>query len=98
MSRVLILVEGPTERAIVDQVFAPALAVKGVYLYPRVVGKPGHKGGNKFETVRRELRNLLRQELTSTVTMLFDYYGLPPDWPRKTDAKGGVLIDGLLVQ
>lgn len=88
MSRVLILVEGPTERAIVGQVFSPVLAVKGVYLYPRVVGEPGHKGGNKFETVKRELRALLRQEPTSTVTMLFDYYGLPPDWPGLRKAKG----------
>lgn len=88
MSRVLILVEGPTERAIVDQVFAPALGNKGVYLYPRVVGKPGHKGGNKFATVRRELRALLCQEAGSTVTMLFDYYGLRDDWPGLANAKG----------
>jgi hypothetical protein len=88
MSRVLILVEGPTEQAIVDEVFKPVLAVNGVYLYPRVVGKPGHKGGNKFVTVKRELRNLLGQEPNSTVTMLFDYYGLTDDWPGKTDAKG----------
>jgi hypothetical protein len=88
MSRVLILVEGTTEQAIVNQVFNPALAGKGVYLYPRVVGRSGHKGGNKFETVRCELGKLLRQEPTSTVTMLFDYYGLPPDWPGKTKAKG----------
>ncbi len=79
LSRVLILVEGTTEQAIVNQVLVPALAVNGVYLHARVVGKPGHKGGNKFATVRRELRNLLRQESTSTVTMLFDYYGLYDD-------------------
>ena len=88
MSRVLILVEGPTERAIVDRVFAPELGAKGVYLYPRVVGKPGHKGGNKFATVLRELKALLSQEPGSTVTMLFDYYGLNKDWPGLPDAKG----------
>ena len=88
MSRVLMLVEGPTERAIVDHVFAPVLAIKGVYLYPRVVGKPGHKGGNKFSTVRRELRALIHQEPVGTVTMLFDYYGLPEDWPGLTEARG----------
>ena len=46
--RVLVLVEGPTERAIVDNVFAPSLGSRSVFLYPRVVGKPGHKGGNGF--------------------------------------------------
>ena len=88
MSRVLLLVEGPTERAIVEQVFAPVLGGRGVYLYPRVVGKPGHKGGNCFDTVRRELRALIRQEPNSSVTMLFDYYGLPDGWPGLADAGG----------
>lgn len=88
MSRVLVLVEGPTERAIVERVFAPELGVKGVYLYARLVGKPGHKGGNRFATVRRELRALLHQEPGSVVTMLFDYYGLRNDWPGLSGAKG----------
>ena len=88
MSRVLVLVEGPTERSIVDQVFTPELAQKGIYLYPRVVGKPGHKGGNKFAVVRQELKSLIRQEPSSIITMLFDYYGLPDDWPMLDVAKG----------
>lgn len=88
MSRVLILVEGATERAIVDQVFAPDLGAKGVYLYPRVVGKPGHKGGNRFATVLRELKALMRQEPGSVVSMFFDYYGLPGDWPGLESAQG----------
>lgn len=88
MSRVLILVEGPTERAIVDQVFAPELGAQGVYLYPRVVGKPGHKGGNRFAPVLRELKALMRQEPGSVVTMLFDYYGLSGDWPSINTAQG----------
>lgn len=88
MSRVLVLVEGQTERAMIDQVFAPELGRSGVYVYPRVVGKPGHKGGNKFATVHRELKALMRQEPTSTVTMLFDYYGLQDDWPGLVSTKG----------
>lgn len=80
------LVEGPTERAVVENVFNPELCLKGVYLYPRVVGKPGHKGGNRFSSVSRELKALIRQEPTSYVTMLFDYYGLPGDWPGLQDA------------
>ena len=88
MSRVLMLVEGPTERAIVDHVFAPVLGAKGLFLFPKVVGKPGHKGGNKFAAVRRELKALYNQEPNSIVTMLFDYYGLPDDWPGLREAKG----------
>ncbi len=80
------LVEGPTERSVVENVFNPELSQKGVYLYPRVVGKPGHKGGNKFSSVCRELTALIRQEPNSYVTMLFDYYGLPGDWPGLKEA------------
>jgi len=38
VSRVLMLVEGPTERAIVEHVFAPVLGLKGLFIFPRVVG------------------------------------------------------------
>lgn len=69
-------------------IFAPELGSKGVFLYPRVVGKPGQKGGNKFSTVCRELKALIRQEPESTVTMLFDYNGLRDDWPKLTTTKG----------
>lgn len=98
MSRVLMLVEGSTERAIVDRVFAPTLGLRGVYLYPRVVGKPGHKGGNRFSSVRRELKALIRQEPDSIVTMFFDYYGLGEDWPGLMQSKGKspLIIPGLI--
>jgi hypothetical protein len=86
--RVLVLVEGPTERAIIDNVFAPFLSLKNVFLYPRVVGKPGHKGGNKFPVVKRELTALIKQEPDSVITMFFDYYALNDDWPGIRESKG----------
>ncbi|MBI4388993.1 MAG: DUF4276 family protein [Nitrospinae bacterium] len=87
MSRVLILVEGQTERAIVQNVFAPILSIKGIYLYPKVVGKPGHKGGGKkFSSILHELTALLRQEPGSIVSTIFDYYALPNDWPGVSEA------------
>jgi hypothetical protein len=88
MKRVLVLVEGPTEQAIIDRVFAPDLEVKEIFLNPRIVGKPGYKGGNRFAVVQRELLALLRQEPDSIVTMFFDYYGLNASWPGLTEAKG----------
>lgn len=88
MSRVLVLVEGPTERSIIENVVSPELSLKNIYLHPRVIGKFGHKGGNKFGVVIRELRNLIRQEPSGIVTTLFDYYGLPNDWPNLVRAKG----------
>jgi hypothetical protein len=87
MNRILVLVEGPTERAVIEQVFAPDLGAKHVYIYPRVVGKPGHKGGNKFASVRREIKALIHQEPDSLVTMFFDYYSLGDDWPGLEEVK-----------
>ena len=89
MHRVLTVVEGFTERAIVEQTFAPYLGARGLSLHAKVIGKPGHKGGvRKFEAVRKEILALLRQERGSHVSTFFDYYGLPENWPGVRQAKG----------
>lgn len=90
MSRVIVLVEGATELAVLDRLVAPFLGIKGVYIHSRILGKPGRKGGTRrgFDSVLRELKALLRQEMESTVTTFFDYYGMPTDWPGVAEAKG----------
>jgi hypothetical protein len=81
MSRVLILVEGQTENAVIQKVLAPYLAEKEIYVYARIIGKPGHKGGNKFQIAMNDITMLIKQEPESIVTTFFDYYGLPSNWP-----------------
>ena len=89
MSRVLALVEGQTEQTFIREVLAPALGIAGVYVYPRLIGKPGHKGGvGSFDRARVEITNLLKQEPRSHVTTMFDYYGIPASWPGVSAAKG----------
>src|SRR5947209_6972471 len=89
MHRVLTVVEGFTERAIVEQTFAPYLGARGLSLHAKVIGKPGHKGGiRNFVAVRKEILALLRQERHSHVSTFFDYYGLPENWPGVREAKG----------
>ncbi len=89
MHRVLTLVEGFTERTIVEQTFASYLGAREVSLHAKVVGKPGHKGGvRSFEAVRKEILALLKQERASHVSTFFDYYGLPDNWPGVQQAKG----------
>lgn len=84
MGRVLVIVEGPTERAALEH---PDVACQfytaGFSVHPKVRGKPGHKGGTRpFESVLKEIVALLRQEPTAKVTTLFDFYGLRlADWP-----------------
>ena len=89
MHRVLTVVEGFTERAIVEQTFAPYLGARGLSVHAKVIGKPGHKGGiRSFEAVRKEILALLKQERNSHVSTFFDYYGLPENWPGVPQAKG----------
>jgi hypothetical protein len=89
MSRVLALVEGRTEQTFIQQILAPALGYRNVHIYPRVIGKPGHKGGvGEFERARNEIVALLRQEPTSFCTTMFDYYGMPDSWPGVAHVKG----------
>jgi hypothetical protein len=89
MHRVLTVVEGFTERAIVEQTFAPYLGARGLSLHAKVIGKPGHKGGvRNFEAVRKEILALLKQERSSHVSTFFDYYGLPDNWPGVQQTKG----------
>ena len=87
MARVLALVEGPTERNFSQRVLAPHLGYLGVELHPRVIGKPGHKGGvGPWDRCKREILALVRQEPQSLVTTMFDFYALPRDWPGRQEA------------
>ena len=89
MHRVLTVVEGFTERTIVEQTFAPYLGARGVSLHAKIIGKPGHKGGvRSFQAVLKEILALLKQERGSHVSTFFDFYGLPEDWPGVQQAKG----------
>ena len=84
MGRVLVVVEGPTERAALQQPdVAMQFYLSGYSIHPKVVGKPGHKGGvRSFGKVLPEILALLKQEPHAKVTTLFDFYALPlEDWP-----------------
>ena len=82
MARVCVVVEGQTEEAFVNQIVAPALLPAGVYLYPILVGKPGHRGGViSYQRARGDVLRLLKQDRTAHCTTMFDYFRLPGDFP-----------------
>lgn len=84
MGRVLVVVEGPTERASLQQDDVAVQCFQlGFSIHPKVVGKPGHKGGVRaFQKVLPEIVALLKQEPQAKVSTLFDFYALPlADWP-----------------
>jgi len=87
--RVLVVVEGPTEFSVLNSTVAPHLGMFGVHLNPKVVGRPGHKGGvyRTFESIAKEIVTLFKQEPTAVVSTFFDFYAMPEDWPGVAAAK-----------
>jgi hypothetical protein len=92
--RVLIHCEGPTEEQFVKDVLAPYLKNTGVFPIPKIVttkrtiAAADHKGGLRmggFKKVESEIHRLLLDSAAVAVTTLYDFYGLPGDFPRDTN-------------
>jgi hypothetical protein len=85
----LILVEGQTEEQFVREVLSPYLSARtGLWLTPTIVvtkvvkAGPNFKGGlSSYDQVRRDVLKLLQDSSAKVITTLFDYYGLPDDFP-----------------
>ena len=104
MTRVHVVVEGQTEETFVNEVLAPELGWRGVYLTPCRLGTFGHRGGNvTYGRVESHVVNLLRQDKGAYCTTLFDLYGLgegfsgntpvPSDACRATQIERGLMAD-----
>lgn len=98
--RVLILVEGQTEEAFVNNALAPYLLIHQVHPIPKIVttrrraGSPHDKGGiSSYGKVKTDLRLLLKDSNASLVTTLIDYYGLPSDFPGKESSLSGSYLE-----
>ncbi len=88
MVRVHVLVEGQTEETFVKSVLQPHFNRHEIYLFPRLMGKPGHRGGTgEYPRARRDILATLKQEPASFCTTLFDYYGMPHSWPDREAAR-----------
>jgi Domain of unknown function (DUF4276) len=87
MVRVNIICEGQTEETFIKEVLSHFFLTKSIYLKPILIGKPGQKGGNfTFERLLKDIRPLLGDS-TAYCTTLFDFYGLPGDFPGKEKAQ-----------
>lgn len=88
MNRIVAIVEGPTERAFCQEVLAPYLGALGVFVTAQIVGRPGRKGGvRSWASVRRDVLAALKQDRQRACTTMFDYYGVPADWPAAAKKK-----------
>ena len=81
-----VIVEGPTEQTFVRDVLAPEIAHEGIYLNPRRIGTPGHKGGDvRFDRAKTDICQCLREKNDTYVSTMFDYFRIDPKWPGKAE-------------
>jgi hypothetical protein len=82
VSRVYVIVEGPSEEAFVGGPLAAHLWSHQVYVTPIVLGDPGHKGGNtSYARVEKDILRQLKQDAGSYCSTMVDYYGLGKGFP-----------------
>ncbi|MCX7046281.1 MAG: DUF4276 family protein [Candidatus Sumerlaeota bacterium] len=94
MIRVYVVVEGDTESDFLKEVVEPYLVSCGVYVFPCIIGVPGHKGGDvRYSRAQRNILNLLQQERETYCSTFFDYYGLGHDFPGFAHAQSGIGIE-----
>lgn len=85
--RVLALVEGQTEERFCNELIAPSLGGRGIEMQTTTMGRPRTTGGvRSWKQTEKELRRLLQEDGGRHVTTMFDYYGMPLDWPGRDDA------------
>lgn len=92
MNRVLVLVEGQTEEAVVEQVLRPYLEGHGIWLIPTLLRTkrtkmgPDFKGGiTSYSRASNDLSRLLMDRDAALVTTMIDLYALPKDFPGWKD-------------
>jgi hypothetical protein len=85
MSKLIVLVEGVTERVFVQQHLAPHLARYGIRAWPIMFGRDGNRGGvREWTAAVRDIEKILAAG--HRCTTMFDFYGLPTSWPGRVHA------------
>lgn len=87
MNEVAAIVEGQTEQTFVRYHLAAHLRPRGVNMWATLSGPLGRRGGvGKWESVRGDILRALRQRRGRVCTTMFDFYGMPKDWPGRAEA------------
>ncbi len=88
MNKVFISVEGQTEETFVNEILAPYFAPRNLYLTPvllktrRMPNAPDFRGGIlTYNRTKKELQRLLGDSSITAVTTMYDFYGLPNNYP-----------------
>ena len=91
MARLIVLVEGQTEESFVNEVLAPYLSgVSFDSVSARIFGNArlrSKRGGvKKWESARKDIETLLKEDPGLFVTIMVDFYGMKVDWPGRQNA------------
>ncbi|MFH1718813.1 MAG: DUF4276 family protein [Planctomycetota bacterium] len=86
MNRICVLVEGDTEASFVDSILRPEFerARKTIFLYPVLFRKQGGSFG--YAKCQKVILNALKQDRSTYITTMVDFYGMPTDWPGRDQA------------
>lgn len=85
MSRVRVLVEGQTEETFVNVILSPRLNQMGVYPHALLFRRKG--GSFAYQGARKEILNSIKEDSTLICTTMVDFYGMPRDWPGRTESQ-----------
>jgi hypothetical protein len=86
MRRLIIVVEGDTEKEFIDTVLSPYLMSKGLYDVSCFKIKHTKGGLTKYQHLKTDLINCV-YESNVLVTTMIDFYALPDDFPKYKEAK-----------
>ncbi len=85
MSRIRILVEGQTEETFVNDVLSPHLNQMGVYPHALLFRRRG--GSFRYVKCQKVILSALKQDKSAQITTMVDFYGMPKDWPGRTESQ-----------
>jgi hypothetical protein len=85
MKRLIIVVEGDTEKEFIDKVLSPYLYAKGLQSVNCFKIKHTKGGLTKYQHLKTDLINCA-YESNVLVSTLIDFYALPKDFPKYEDA------------
>jgi hypothetical protein len=76
------VVEGQSEESFVNEVLAPVLWTRQVFMTPILVGVLGHKGGRvNYSRVQKDILRQLKEDPLAYCSTMLDFYGLGKDFP-----------------
>jgi hypothetical protein len=81
MKRILIIVEGHSEKEFVDRVLTPYLISKGVIRVDCFKIKHSKGGLTKYDHLKKDLINSIHESHV-VISTLIDFYALPSDFPE----------------